>query len=199
FHRKKSPERDLDLNTDPGLQAADEMRAYLAAHHPDATLMPGTFRGLEPALALAGFARLSLPPKLLALIDAESERPLSTREALPPTDALHLDKAGFESAHRAHEVASAKLAGGVQNLNWAVVAQEKQLADWISARQDAAAERSTLALFRTWDYDGDGYIDREEWSGTEEVFNALDRNNDGRISLEEMALGLGAPPPPSED
>ena len=36
-------------------------------------------------------------------------------------------------------------------------------------RQDAAAETSTMALFRIWDYDGDGFIDREEWSGTEEV------------------------------
>jgi transaldolase len=50
-----------------------------------------------------------------------------------------------------------------------------------------------MALFETWDYDGDGYIDREEWSGTEEVFNALDRDKNGRISLEEMAIGLGAP------
>jgi hypothetical protein len=30
------------------------------------------------------------------------------------------------------------------------------------------------------------------------VFNALDRNHDGRISLEEMATGLGAPFKPSD-
>ena len=57
----------------------------------------------------------------------------------------------------------------------------------------AAALTWTSTDLGTWDYDGDGYIDREEWSGTEEVFNALDRDNNGRISLEEMAIGLGAP------
>ena len=49
------------------------------------------------------------------------------------------------------------------------------------------------SLIQTGDYDGDGFIDREEWNGSEAVFNALDRDNNGRISLEEMAAGLGAP------
>jgi transaldolase len=86
----------------------------------------------------------------------------------------------------------------VKNLSWALVTQEKQLVDWITTRQDAAAMGSATALFKVWDYDGDGFVDREEWGGTEEVFNALDRNRDGRISLEEMAMGLGAPYKPSE-
>ena len=68
----------------------------------------------------------------------------------------------------------------------------------ITARQDQAALTSASALFKVWDYDGDGFIDREEWGGTDEVFNALDRNHDGRISLEEMAIGLGAPYKASE-
>ena len=109
-----------------------------------------------------------------------------------------MDANTFSSMHSADPVSATKLQGGVLNLSWAVVSQEKQLVDWIMARQDKAAESSTVTLFRIWDYDNDGYIDREEWSGTEEVFNALDRDNNGRISLEEMAIGLGAPYKPDE-
>lgn len=40
------------------------------------------------------------------------------------------------------------------------------------------------------DKDGDGFITREEYVGpTNEAFRVLDRNNDGRISTEELAEG----------
>jgi len=81
----------------------------------------------------------------------------------------------------------------VKNLSWALVTQEKQLVEWITARQDDAAMMSATALFKVWDYDGDGFIDREEWAEQTKCSNALDRNRDGRITLQEMAIGLGAP------
>ncbi|MDW8200445.1 MAG: hypothetical protein RML75_04455 [Cyanobacteriota bacterium SKYGB_h_bin112] len=47
-------------------------------------------------------------------------------------------------------------------------------------------------MFRVYDLDGDGFITREEWAGTDAVFDALDVNKDGKITPEEMASGLGA-------
>jgi transaldolase len=47
-------------------------------------------------------------------------------------------------------------------------------------------------MFRVYDLDGDGFITREEWTGTDAVFDALDVNRDGKISIEEMATGIGA-------
>ncbi len=47
-------------------------------------------------------------------------------------------------------------------------------------------------VFRVYDLDGDGFITREEWAGTDAVFDALDVNKDGKITPEEMASGLGA-------
>jgi transaldolase len=178
------------------------MYAYYRRHGYETELMPGTFRSEAQATALAGCELLSLPPKLLELLRESSgtvERQLSPELGRSQgTERLAIDAAKFASLHASDPLATSKLSRGIKNLSWALVAQEKQLADWITARQDQAAMTSAAALFRVWDYDGDGYIDREEWGGTDEVFNALDVNNDGRISLEEMARGLGAPYKPSD-
>jgi transaldolase len=190
-------EREPAPADDPGVRLAIEMYDYLARHGYASKLMPSTFRSIEQAVALAGCDFIALAPKQLALLgeqNPEIERRVSAEGAAKRArDKLSVNEATFATMHSQDPVSSSKLQSSVQNLSWAVVSQEKQLTDWIVARQEHAAESSTVALFRIWDYDGDGYIDREEWSGSEEVFNALDRDNNGRISLEEMALGLGAP------
>src|SRR5207253_2968325 len=92
----------------------------------------------------------------------------------PPSSAqekLAVDAGKFQQLHAADPIANSKLTDGVRNLSFAVVSQQQQLGEWITKRQDQAAETSTVALFKIWDYDGDGYIHREEWNGTEEVFN----------------------------
>ncbi len=202
WHKKRHGVQNYAAADDPGVHVAISMYDYLQAHGYGATLMPGMFRNIAQAVALCGCPLLSLPPKLLALLgedDHDVTRCVSPDGCLErASDKLEIDGDTFSSMHSADEVSHQKLHGSVQNLSWALVSQEKQLIAWINARQDAAAESSTLALFKTWDYDGDGFIDREEWSGTPEVFNALDRDNNGRISLEEMALGLGAPFKPEE-
>ncbi len=187
---------------DPGVKAVWAMRDYIRTHGYDTIVMPCTFRGTEQALALAGCEMISLPSQTIDELRARHDelRPAIDRHA-PPASAperLTIDAGKFQELHAADEVANSKLADGVRNLSFAVVSQQQQLSDWITKRQDEAAETSTMALFRIWDYDGDGYIDREEWNGTDEVFKALDRDNNGRVSLEEMAIGLGAPHKPEE-
>jgi transaldolase len=195
-------EGDTGGADDPGVRLAVEMYDYLARHGYASKLMPGTFRSIDQAVALAGCDYIALAPKQLALLGEAN--PDLDRKVKPDgagergRDKLTVDATSFATMHSADAVSSSKLLSSVQNLSWAVVGQEKQLTDWIVARQEHAAESNTAALFRIWDYDGDGFIDREEWSGTEEVFNALDRDNNGRISLEEMAIGLGAPYSPEE-
>ena len=180
WHRKKAGVERFEPTDDPGVQAAAQMYAYLRAHGYDTALMPGTFRGEDQALALAGCDYLVLPPRLLELLEAdhgEVERRLGPElgaEAAPAK--LELDKAGFAKMHADDALATRKLAGGVKNLIWARVSQQTQLVDWIECRQDRAAHASAIALFKVWDYD-----------------------NNGRLSLEEMAVGLGAPCRPPED
>ena len=42
------------------------------------------------------------------------------------------------------------------------------------------------------DLDGDGCITREEWLGSDAVFDALDRDHDGRLLQDDLFSGLGA-------
>ena len=42
------------------------------------------------------------------------------------------------------------------------------------------------------DLDGDGCITREEWLGSDAVFDALDHDHDGRLLQEDVRCGLGA-------
>jgi transaldolase len=203
WHKKKMNVDGFEAEADPGVQAAIEMHDYLARHGYETQLMPGTFRSIEQALALSGCELLTLPPKLLNLLEEMDHNPErrvdKSGAAERGKEKIEVDASMYQTMHAADPCANDKLSGAIRNLSFAVVSQEKQLADFITKHQDAAAETPTLALFRIWDYDGDGFIDREEWNGTPEVFNALDRDNNGRISLEEMAIGLGAPYKPSDD
>ena len=202
WHAKQAKVEDYPPADDPGVLGSVCMYHYLRRHGHRTELWPGTFRSAEQALALAGADGITLPPTLADELRARTgriERRLEPSSAVAQgMDRLEVDAARFASMHSSDPVSSSKLAHGVKNLSWALVTQEKQLVDWITARQDQAALTSASALFKVWDYDGDGFIDREEWGGTDEVFNALDRNHDGRISLEEMAIGLGAPYKASE-
>ncbi|MBW2529454.1 MAG: EF-hand domain-containing protein [Deltaproteobacteria bacterium] len=201
WHKKQDGVDGYGATNDPGVRAAWKVIRYVADHGYETAVMPGTFRSIDQALALAGCPLLSLPPKLLDLLgqsddDAPTAEPASAAVETPGK--LEVDSGKFASMHAGDKLATTKLSQGIKNLSWALVGQEKQLVEWINNRQDRAAMTSAAALFRVWDYDNDGYIDREEWGGTDEVFNALDRNNDGRISLEEMAVGLGAPYEPED-
>jgi transaldolase len=55
----------------------------------------------------------------------------------------------------------------------------------------ARAGGAARDYFKVFDLDGDGYITREEWGGSQAVFAALDLDGDGRVSPEELGAGLG--------
>ncbi|MSP25912.1 MAG: hypothetical protein EXR75_12280 [Myxococcales bacterium] len=203
FHKKNERGGAEDANLpDPGVSAAWAMRDYVRTHGYETLVMPGTFRSANQALALAGFELLTLPPALIDELALRHEQLTAAldKDAPPSTQPskLTLDGAGFAAMHAADALATSKLEDGVRNLSWAAVTQQQQLTDWITKRQDAAAETGTLALFGIWDFDGDGFIDREEWNGTDKVFAALDKDGNGRVSVEELAAGLGAPYRPKD-
>ena len=42
------------------------------------------------------------------------------------------------------------------------------------------------------DLDGDGCVTREEWLGSDAVFDALDHDHDGRLLHDDVMRGLGS-------
>jgi len=46
-------------------------------------------------------------------------------------------------------------------------------------------------MFDEYDIDGDEMIDMSEWGGSDSAFNSMDTNEDGFLSRDEVAMGLG--------
>jgi len=105
-----------------------------------------------------------------------------------------MDRATFDQMHRENRMASEKLEEGIQGFSKALEVLEKLLAERLQ-KLEGGKETITHAaqdVFRLYDLDGDGFITREEWMGADRVFDALDTNQDGKITPEEMLVGLGA-------
>jgi transaldolase len=104
---------------------------------------------------------------------------------------ISMDEAVFRKMHAEDQMASDKLQEGIDGFSKALVALEKLLGERLDAL-DGARASAAKELFTVFDLDGDGFITREEWGGSQAVFAALDLDGDGRITPDEMAAGLGA-------
>lgn len=193
---KKSEGRDFAPHEDPGVLSVTKIYNYYKRHGYPTEVMGASFRNLGEILELAGCDLLTIAPNFFAdlasregtlarKLDPDAARTMD----LPKT---HMDEAGFRAAHAADRMAREKLDEGIAGFAKAIVALEKLLDE----RRRALATRTRVGqtareFFQVYDLDGDGFITREEWSGSAAVFAALDHDGDGRISPEEMAQGLG--------
>jgi transaldolase len=76
----------------------------------------------------------------------------------------------------------------------AIETLEAQLAHRLVELEGAAAfTHAAQEIFLLNDLDGDGCITREEWLGSDAVFDALDTDHDGRLVPADVRGGLGAP------
>jgi transaldolase len=197
---KKSTGRDsYPPAEDPGVVSVTAIYNYYKRWGHKTEVMGASFRNMGEIVELAGCDLLTIAPSLLTELKGGSgvlHRKLDpTRASSLKIDRIAMDEATFRKMHEEDKMAKEKLDEGIAGFSKALVALEKLLEERLKAAASGGKARAGQAahdFFQVYDLDGDGFITREEWSGTQVVFDALDANHDGRISPEELAAGLGA-------
>ena len=182
---------------DPGVLSVTKIYNYYKKFGYQTEVMGASFRNIGEITELAGCDLLTISPKLLEQLQStEGELP---RKLCPDIAAqaeiekMTIDRATFDQMHAGDRMASEKLAEGIEGFTKALIALEKLLAERLAHLEEGeTVNRAAKDIFQVYDLDGDGFITREEWAGTDAVFDALDINGDGKLSPEEIAAGLGA-------
>ncbi|NJR71530.1 MAG: hypothetical protein HC771_25170 [Synechococcales cyanobacterium CRU_2_2] len=94
--------------------------------------------------------------------------------------------------HQQDRMANDKLAEGIAGFTKALENLESLLTQRLVQLENTTVSHAAEEIFHSYDLDGDGFITREEWMGSDAVFDALDENHDGKITPEELGTGLGA-------
>ena len=205
WHKKDTGREKYPAAEDPGVLSVTQIYNYYKKHGHGVEIMGASFRNLGEICELAGCDLLTIAPKFLAKLQ-NSEGDLPRR--LHPDNCNDMDipkiemsKKIFDAMHAEDRMAYEKLAEGIEGFSKAIVALEHLLENRLAEVEGGkACHAHPTELFKTFDLDGDGLITREEWAGTDAVFDALDRDDDGVITPDEMAAGIGCahrlPEPP---
>ncbi|MFS8879906.1 transaldolase [Synechococcus sp. H55.11] len=198
WYKKHTGRESYPPAEDPGVQSVTQIYNYLRKYDYPTEVMGASFRNIGEIIELAGCDLLTISPALLAELqntEGHLERKLDPEKAKKmDIPRLVMDRATFDQMHRENRMASEKLEEGIQGFSKALEVLERLLTERLQ-KLEGAKETITHAaqdVFRIYDLDGDGFITREEWMGADRVFDALDTNQDGKITPEEMLVGLGA-------
>ncbi|MDY6781663.1 MAG: transaldolase [Cyanobacteriota bacterium] len=194
---KQDTGRTYAPQEDPGVLSVTQIYNYYKKFGYKTEVMGASFRNIGEIMELAGCDLLTISPKFLDELKSTTDelpRKLSPEQATAAdVEKISMDKETFDRMHAEDRMASQKLEEGIAGFSKALEALEKLLAERLARlEEEETANHAARDLFLVYDLDGDGFITREEWAGTDAVFDALDVNSDGKISPEEMAAGLGA-------
>jgi transaldolase len=196
WYKKSTGRASYPGPEDPGVISVTQIFNYYKTYGYRTEVMGASFRNMEEIIELAGCDLLTISPALLDQLrnsEGELERKLNAFDPAPCDAQLHLDEAGFRAMMAADAMASEKLDEGIRGFCKAIETLEAQLAHRLAELEGGAAfSHAVHEIFLLNDLDGDGCITREEWLGSDAVFDALDTDKDGRLAPEDVRGGLGA-------
>ena len=196
WYKKDSGRDSYPGPEDPGVISVTKIFNYFKTYGYKTEVMGASFRNLDEIIELAGCDLLTISPKLLDQL-RNTEAPLS-RKLTPGAPAATIEKFSIDAARfsemmQEDRMAHEKLNEGIQGFSKAIDTLEAQLAHRLAVIEGGAAfAHAAQEIFLLNDLDGDGCITREEWLGSDAVFDALDCDHDGRLMPEDVRGGLGA-------
>jgi transaldolase len=196
WYKKSTGKESYAPAEDPGVVSVTTIYNYYKKFGYKTEVMGASFRNLGEITELAGCDLLTISPALLAELKAGTEtlpRKLDpSKAATMEIEKMSIDKATFDKMHAADPMATEKLEEGISGFTKALISLEELLAQRLESLQNHDEPTPAAAdVFLVYDLDGDGFITREEWLGTDAVFDAMDLNKDGKLTAEEMGAGLG--------
>jgi transaldolase len=180
---------------DPGVLSVTQIYNYYKKFGYQTEVMGASFRNIGEITELAGCDLLTISPALLEELQStigDLPRKLNPETAASlDLEKISIDQDTFNRMHAEDPMASEKLEEGIKGFSKALEALEKFLAERLARLEgEEVISHAAEDIFRAYDLDGDGYITREEWSGTDAVFDALDQDNDGLILFSDFVSGL---------
>lgn len=195
WYKKETGKDSYAAAEDPGVVSVTTIYNYYKKFGYNTEVMGASFRNIGEIIELAGCDLLTISPALLAELKASTDelpRKLDPAKAADVAiEKISIDKATFDKMHASDRMATDKLEEGISGFTKALVALEQLLAERLKGLQGQESTTTAADVFLVYDLDGDGFITREEWLGTDAVFDAMDLNKDGKLSAEEMGAGLG--------
>ncbi|MFM1799727.1 MAG: hypothetical protein RLZZ117_2005 [Cyanobacteriota bacterium] len=181
---------------DPGVLSVSKIYNYFKTYGYRTEIMGASFRNIDEIIELAGCDLLTISPALMDQLrnqEGTLTRKLNPENPGETQEKLHVDQTLFDAMMVEDRMASEKLDEGIRGFSKAIEALEVQLAHRLAAIEGKAAfTHAVHEIFLLNDLDGDGCITREEWLGSDAVFDALDTDQDGRLAPDDVRGGLGA-------
>jgi transaldolase len=181
---------------DPGVLSVTKIFNYYKSFGYKTEVMGASFRNLDEIVELAGCDLLTISPKLLDQLRETNQplvRKLDASNPVGGVQKVELDREGFDALMAEDRMATDKLGEGIKGFSKAIETLEQQLAHRLAEVEGGSAfSHAVQEIFLLNDFNGDGCITRDEWLGSDAVFDALDQDHDGRLTPDDVRLGFGA-------
>ena len=180
---------------DPGVISVTRIFNYFKTYGYSTEVMGASFRNLDEITELAGCDLLTISPKLLDQLrqsDADLQRKLDSNHPTGGEEQIHVDRDSFVAMMGDDRMATDKLGEGIKGFSKAIETLEHQLAHRLAELEGGSAfGHAVQEIFMLNDMNGDDRITRDEWLGSDVVFDALDQDHDGCITQEDVRQGFG--------